>query len=386
MGMSMPQQAPAAIGPILTEALHLTRAELGLLTTAIWGGMLLGMIPFGVLIDRKGERTMIALGAAVMAGFLLLASMMGSFFPIFLLLLPAAVGAASASPGGTRAIAAWFPRYERGLAMGIRQTGVTVAGILSALLLPPIAAGMGWPAVFRAVAVIALLSALVFAVFYREPGGRERPVSSPVDVRRLLTNGGLLRGTAFAWTSMGALGAAVSYLTVTLNQAQRLAPVLAGVYLGVLQLGGVLGRVGWGMLSDRLGSRGRTMTMTGAVSVLSCLGMALVAHQPLPAALLAPVILVVGLSTMGWNALYITLCAEIGPADRAATVVALGTTITFTGMVILTPLFGLIADRAGSFSLSWLCLAALLLSATVIAGGIRDRTATVPPMRAPAAL
>jgi fucose permease len=74
IGMSMPQQTPAAIGPVLTEALELSRAQLGLLTSAIWGGMLLGMLPFGLLIDRRGERAVVALGALGLAAFLLLAA------------------------------------------------------------------------------------------------------------------------------------------------------------------------------------------------------------------------------------------------------------------------------------------------------------------------
>ena len=52
----MPQQTPAALGPILVHTLGLSGAELGLLTSAIWGGMLFGMLPFGILIDRFGER------------------------------------------------------------------------------------------------------------------------------------------------------------------------------------------------------------------------------------------------------------------------------------------------------------------------------------------
>src|SRR5207248_2332767 len=55
IGLSLPQQTPAAIGPALTHALGLSRAELGLVTSAIWGGMLLGMLPFGMLVDRFGE-------------------------------------------------------------------------------------------------------------------------------------------------------------------------------------------------------------------------------------------------------------------------------------------------------------------------------------------
>jgi len=378
IGMSMPQQTPAAIGPLLTDALHLTRAELGLLTTAIWGGMLLGMLPFGVLIDRRGERSMVTIGGAALAAFLLLASMTASFLPMFALLLPAAIGAASASPGGTRAIAAWFPRHERGMAMGIRQTGVTAAGILSALVLPPVAAALGWPAAFRAVAGLALVSALLFAAVYREPAGHGAGRNSPLGARSLLRNGAFIRGTVFGWIFMGALGAAVSYLTVSLHQQQGLSPVVAGYYLGILQLGGVVGRVGWGILSDRLGSRGGTMAMAGAVAVAACLAMALVGHNSVPGPLLAAVVLVVGLSTMGWNALYITLCAEVGPANRAATVVGLGTTITFTGMVVLTPVFGVIADAAGSFTPSWLCLAVLAGVGSLIALGIRDRAGRAP--------
>jgi len=101
----------------LTEALELSRAQLGLLTSAIWGGMLLGMLPFGLLIDRRGERAVVALGALGLAAFLLLAAQASSFLPLFLLLIPAAVGASCAGPGGTRAITAWFPRHQRGMAL-----------------------------------------------------------------------------------------------------------------------------------------------------------------------------------------------------------------------------------------------------------------------------
>ncbi|MBO0701817.1 MAG: MFS transporter, partial [Candidatus Dormibacteraeota bacterium] len=56
LGVSLPQQTPAAIGPVLIASLRINNAQLGLLTSAIWGGMLLGMIPFGLLVDRFGER------------------------------------------------------------------------------------------------------------------------------------------------------------------------------------------------------------------------------------------------------------------------------------------------------------------------------------------
>src|SRR5215470_10757128 len=128
LGVSLPQQTPAAIGPVLSRSLGLSRAELGLLTSAIWGGMLIGMLPFGMLVDRYGERSMLLAGGALLAGFLLVASR-----------------------------ATWFEPHLRGTAMGIRQTGVTAAGVLAAVALPPIAIVFGWRAAFVAVAAMALL-------------------------------------------------------------------------------------------------------------------------------------------------------------------------------------------------------------------------------------
>src|SRR5215472_2715633 len=121
LGVSLPQQTPAAIGPALSQSLGLTRAELGLLTSAIWGGMLLGMIPFGMLVDRYGERSTLLAGGALLALSLVVASRAAGFQGLFLALVPAAIGASSSSPGGTRALAAWFEPRLRGTAMGIRQ-------------------------------------------------------------------------------------------------------------------------------------------------------------------------------------------------------------------------------------------------------------------------
>ena len=41
-----------------------------------------------------------------------------------------------------------------------------------------------------------------------------------------------------------------------------LSPVQAGVLLAVLQVGGIAGRLGFGVLSDRLGSRGTVMALS----------------------------------------------------------------------------------------------------------------------------
>src|SRR5262249_44784762 len=85
-----------------------------------------------------------------------------------------------------------------------------------------------------------------------------------------------------------------------------------------------------------------------------------------------------GLSCMGWNALYITLSAETVPVQNAATAVGAGTTVTFIGMFAIPPVFGVIADHAGSYVWSWLALGAWALLGTVLALAIRDRSEGTP--------
>jgi MFS family permease len=371
LGLSLPQQTPAAIGPILTSSLHLTRTELGLLTSAIWGGMLLGMLPSGLLADRVGERWVVGAGGLLVAAVLLLAAQTDSFLPLFLLLWPAAIAASSGSPGGTRALASWFPRRERGLAMGIRQTGVTVAGVLAAVTLPGIAAAYGWQSAFRAVAVAVLVLVAAFVIGYREPDSARDVAPAPLRLVDLARNRTLVVATGFGFVFMAALGATVTYTTVTLHEGAGLGAIAAGFVLALVQVGGTIGRIGWGLLSDRLGRRAPVMVINGSLAIVCCLGTSLLVRHGVPLPLLGALFLLLGLSTMGWNALYITLAAELMP-DRAATVVGAGTMVNFLGMLLGTPLFGAIADAAHSYAPAWAALAVWCALGTLLATRIRE--------------
>jgi MFS family permease len=371
LGLSLPQQTPAAIGPILTSSLHLTRTELGLLTSAIWGGMLLGMLPSGLLADRVGERWVVGAGGLLVTVVLLLAAQTSTFPPLFLLLWPAAIAASSGSPGGTRALASWFPRRERGLAMGIRQTGVTVAGIVAAVTLPGIAAAYGWQNAFRAVAVAVLFLVAAFVIGYREPDSARGVAAAPLRLLDLARNRTLVVATGFGFVFMAALGSTVTYTTVTLHEGAGLGGIAAGFVLALVQVGGTIGRIGWGLLSDRLGRRAPVMVISGALAIACCLGTSLLVRPGVPLPLLGGLFLLLGLSTMGWNALYITLAAELVP-DRAATVVGAGTMVNFLGMLLGTPLFGAIADAAHSYAPAWAGLAGWCALGTLLATRIRE--------------
>ncbi|MDP9474774.1 MAG: MFS transporter [Actinomycetota bacterium] len=371
VGVSILQQAPPALGPVLIEDLGLTRAQVGILSSAIWGGMLLTMLPVGLLIDRRGERRIIMAGVTAMALLTLWAAQLSTFAWLLALFILASLGASSSAPGGSKAIAAWFPRSQRGGAMGIRQTGVTVGGLVAALLLPPVAVGFGWAAGLQLAAGITLFTVLCFALFYRElpsaTGEHSTGVAtSPrVPVNSIIRNRSFLATTGYAFVLMGAQGAAASYLALSLHEEVHLSVVAAGAFLAIFQVGGIVGRVGWGIISDRAGRRRPVMLLVGLVAAASCLAMVFT-KEGIAIPLVAIFAFLLGCSVMGWNGLYLTLLAESVPIHAAATAMGASLTIAFVGMFFASPLFGLVADLTGSYAASWLGLAGWTVVGTVL--------------------
>jgi ACS family hexuronate transporter-like MFS transporter len=360
VGVSILQQAPAALGPVLTADLELSRAQIGLLSSAIWGGMLLTMLPVGLLIDRHGERRLIMAGVTAMALLVLWATQFSTFAWLLILFLLASLGASTSAPGGSKAIAAWFPYSQRGSAMGTRQTGVSIGGLMAAFLLPPAAVRFGWQVGLELAAGVALVAVFFFALFYRElpaDEGAEGGAASPrVPVGSIVRDPSFLAMTGYAFVLMGVQGSSASYLALSLYEEVHLSVVVAGTFFAVFQVGGIVGRIGWGFISDKVGRRRPVLLLVGLVAMGSCLTMAFTGEGTL-IPLVAIFAFLLGCSAMGWNGLYLTLLSESVPMHAAATAMGASLTIAFVGMFFASPLFGLVADLTGSYGASWFGLA-----------------------------
>lgn len=358
VGVSTLQQAPAALGPVLTRDLDLARAQIGILSSAIWGGMLFAMLPVGLLIDRHGERRLITAGVTAMALLALWATRFSAFVWLLILFLLASLGASTSAPGGSKAIAAWFPHSQRGGAMGMRQMGVTIGGLIAAFLLPPVAVRFGWQTGVGLAAGVALFTVLCFALFYRELPEEESSAGEErrVPVGSMVRDSSFLATTGYAFVLMGVQGSSASYLALSLHEEVHLSVVAAGAFLAVFQIGGIAGRIGWGVVSDRVGRREPVLLLVGLVAMGSCLAMSFTGEGTV-----IPLVVVfaflLGCSAMGWNGLYLTLLSESVPIQAAATAMGASLTISFVGMFFATPLFGLIADLTGSYGASWFGLA-----------------------------
>jgi sugar phosphate permease len=149
-----------------------------------------------------------------------------------------------------------------------------------------------------------------------------------------------------------------SFLVIYLNENLNYTVGLAGICLTATMIAGSAGRVGWGIVSDRLfhGDRYKPIVILTIFAFASALGTAyLRPGDPLWLTLLYSTMM--GVAFLGWNALLITLAAEIAGTELAGSVVGILITVAWTGIIVGPPVFGFIADKAGYYW-GWIMLAA----------------------------
>src|SRR5260370_33798821 len=123
------------LSPALMQGFGLGRLDVAFIVPSVYVGGLLFSLPGGHLADQWGVRPTL-LGALAMGGVGLLAAALAPHFVVFLLCLAlAGSGWSIVNPVLGKAIVDLFPVTEPGIAMGIKQMGLTLAGGLSALVL-----------------------------------------------------------------------------------------------------------------------------------------------------------------------------------------------------------------------------------------------------------
>jgi sugar phosphate permease len=258
-------------------------------------------------------------------------------------------------------IRGWFPRTERGLAMGIRQTAQPLGVALAGLVLPSLAGRTGAIGALIVPAALCLLSALLVTAFAPDParpprteGGRERsPYGAPV-LWRVHAASAMLVVPQFAISA---------FATEYLVRQQGWSAAGAGAFVAAVQIAGALSRIGSGVWSDRVGSRLRPMRQLAVGATLVLLVFAL---GEAVAPWLAVVALAIGgIVTVADNGLAFTAVAEIAGAAWSGR--ALGIQNTGQNVVSsLTPVaLGAVVGAAG-YALGFVVAAAAPLAAIAL--------------------
>lgn len=362
------------LSPALMHGFALSRLEVAFIVPSVYVGGLLFSLPGGHLADRWGVRPTL-LGALAIGGMGLAAAALAPHFVVFLLCLVfAGSGWSIVNPVLGKAIVDLFSLTERGIAMGIKQMGLTLGGGLSALVLPVIAATWGWRAAVAACA-IGMLAPVIVAWRPLRAVPRPAPSASTAAGARMdwwWTRRPALLVLFGAGVVLGMVQSAVlAYLPLFSVQALGFTPVGAGVLIAASQIGGAVARLALGVASDRWSSGRRPpwLVFTAAFGAVIFVVYAWVptAH-PVWAPLLA---FFAGIGAYGWVGIYFIISAEAGGVTRSGLLSGVAFAAIVVGLLAGAPIFGLVLQAFDAYGAAWLVFAALsaVVAVVVAIGG-----------------
>ncbi|GAB6878746.1 MFS transporter [Halorubrum gandharaense] len=288
--------AISPVVPRITEEFAVSNAAVGLALSGMWLAYGLAQFPSGVLADRFGERRVIlvSVGGTGIAALLIAVA---PVFPAFVLATVVLGGVAGLHYSvGTTFLARIYE--DVGTAVGIHNTGATIAGLGTPVAVSFVAVRYGWRPAVALGAVVGLVGFVLFARGVRptEPQRPDQPLRERFRVGPLAE---LLSRPAIGFTVvLAALGefawqGVASFLPTLLIEHHGYSATAAGIAFGGYFVAQGVGQVLVGIASDRFGRD----SVTVACMVVGAAGIGLALATPSIAAIAVAMVLIgVGMS------------------------------------------------------------------------------------------
>jgi MFS family permease len=349
------------VAPTVAQALQISTVYLGLYIAFAYAGAMAASLLSGGVVRRYGAirasqlgLVLCAVGVALCAIESPIAAGLGAVF--------VGLGYGPITPASSHLLARSTPAHRMSFVFSIKQTGVPLGGVLAGVIVPSLADMAGWQIAFLMIAAITLLCAVAIQPLCAE-------LDADKDKTQALSFGnGLVAPLrlVFSQHSLAVLAAVsfmlsitqlslVTYMVTFLHDDLSMGLIVAGFTLAVAQAAGVAGRLLWGYISDRflgpIAMLGLLAVLIGACSLL----MPFLQH--FDSQILTLIVLsLFGSSAVGWNGIYLAEVARQAPAGQASIATGGALCMTFLGIVIGPPIFGLIAGAFGSYGLAYASL------------------------------
>jgi ACS family hexuronate transporter-like MFS transporter len=161
------RQTLSVLAPVITREFHFSHADYSHIVSAFQISYAIMFLLGGILVDIIGPRLSLTLAIIWWS----LASMFTSFanslrsFELFRFLL--GMGEGCNWPAAGRVAAEWFPAKERGIAVGIYDSGSSIGAVVAPPLVAIVAAKFGWRYTFIASGILGFLWLILWLISYR---------------------------------------------------------------------------------------------------------------------------------------------------------------------------------------------------------------------------
>lgn len=278
----------------------------------------------------------------------------------------------------------WF-RARKGTAMGIALTGTGIGSMIFNPVAQRLIQQLGYRSAYRILAVCMLLCMLPLFLLYRyrpaekglTPLGLESGGGAP---GRAAAGEGMLRGEAMRRPAFWAVCFVVFGLSASsmglFNHMQAhfqgigYAPATASLFLSILSLGMTFGKLFFGWLNDRIGTRSNFLVMTALA--LAGILILLISRS---AVLTTAGVLLFGIGVASPFVLTPQLTLYFFGDRDFANIYGTVNVFQFMGPALAPPVTGMIYDRSGSYTPAFLACAILLGGALAVGAVLLGRGA-----------
>jgi MFS family permease len=182
----------AVAGPRMQDALHISPAAWGWVTSVFFLSYSAFEIPTGALGDRIGPRRVLTRVVAWWSAFTCLTGTVSHFYILLLVRFCFGVGEAGAYPNAAAVIGRWIPAARRTRAWGVIWMTSQAGAALSPLLVVPIQLRYGWRAPFFLFGLLGVVWSLVWYAWFRDSPHEKAGVTA-AELREIGSSPGLQR-------------------------------------------------------------------------------------------------------------------------------------------------------------------------------------------------
>lgn len=371
-----------AVQPLVQDEFHLSKIQIGYLTSAFLGFYMIAAPFVGPLADRYSRKLIIAFGAIFWSGLTLLTAFTHTYAQLLIRHTLVGIGEATFVTIAPTFVADLFAEKMRGRILGIFYLAIPVGSAAGYLLGGNLAPHHGWRFPFYIAAVPGFLLALA-VLFLKEP--ERGQFDSLQETPERGTVFGLARNPAFLTSTLGmaamtfSLGGIQVWMPQFLYSERHYTLAQANFIFGIIiVVDGIVASLAGGWLGDYLLPRMKSSYyLVSAVSMALGVPVMIVAlftrsRIMVPAIALAAFFLL--LNTSPLNAAVIN---SVGAHIRATAIAVNIFIIHILGDVPSPTMMGWVADRRSLQAAFALPVIAMAISAAILFYGMRF----APPVR-----
>lgn len=333
--------------PLLMQEWSLGAVEAGLLASTALFGMMFGAMSFGTLSDKLGRKKTIMICVAIFSGFTFLGAFASNPIEFGILRFLAGLGIGGVMPNVVALMTEYAPKRIRSTLVAVMFSGYAIGGMTSALLGAWLVADYGWKIMFYLAGTPLLLLPLLWKflpeslMFLTKKGETEQvrtfvqKIAPEQNIApntqfvlnevmagdeaplRALFQQGRTFSTLMFWVAFFMCLLMVYALGSWLPKLMIQAGYSLGasmLFLFALNIGGMVGAIGGGALSDRFHLK-PVLTIMFTVGAIALILLGFNSPQPVLYTLIA----IAGAATIGSQILLYTFVAQFYPTTVRST-------------------------------------------------------------------